>query len=94
MMVIISISEKNTFLHKPGNLQTITVMEAITTGGKDIPPMVIMKEEHHQFDWYKKPLPKGWLTVVSPNGWTDSYLAIEWLKRSFEPFTCLDNSHD
>jgi hypothetical protein len=94
MKVIISASEKNAFLRQPGNRQTITVIEAIGTGGQDIPPMVIMKGEHHQFGWYKKPLPKGWLTAISPNGWTDSYLAIEWLKRSFEPFTRPNYSHD
>ena len=56
--VIISASERNAFLRQPGNCQTITVIEAIGTGGQDIPPMVILKEEHHQFGWYKTPLPK------------------------------------
>jgi hypothetical protein len=68
MMVIISASEKNAFLRQPGNRQTITVVEAIGIGGQDIPPMVIMKGEYHQFGWYKKPLLKGWFTVISPYG--------------------------
>jgi hypothetical protein len=53
-----------------------------------------LKGEHHQFGWYKKPLPKGWVTVISPNGWTDSYLALEWPRRNFEPFTRPDILND
>jgi hypothetical protein len=59
MKVIISASEKNAFLRQPGIYQTITVIEAIGTGGQDIPPVVIIKGEYHQFGWYKKLLPKG-----------------------------------
>jgi len=94
MKVIISSSEKNAFLRQPGNRQTVTVVEAIGTGGQDIPPMVILKGEHHLFGWYKKPLPPGWVTAISPNGWTDAYLALEWLKRNFEPYTRPQNSDD
>jgi hypothetical protein len=68
MKVIISSREKNAFLRQPGNRQTITVIEAIGTGFQDVPPMVILKGEHHQFGWYKKPLPVGWATAISPNG--------------------------
>ena len=94
MKVIISSSEKNAFLRQPGNRQTVTVVEAIGTGGQDIPPMVILKGEHHLFGWYKKALPPGWVTAISPNGWTDSYLALEWLKRNFEPYTRPEKSDD
>jgi hypothetical protein len=68
MKVIISSGERNAFLRQPGNRQTITVIEAIGTGGQDIPPMVILKGEHQQFGWYKRPLPPGWVTAISPNG--------------------------
>jgi hypothetical protein len=37
MKVIISSEERNAFLRQPGNRQTITVIEAIGTGGQDIP---------------------------------------------------------
>lgn len=94
MKVIISSSEKNSFLRQPGNRQTVTVVEAIGTGGQVIPPMAILKGEHHLFGWYKKALPKGWVTAISPNGWTDAYLALEWLKRNFEPFTRPENSEE
>jgi hypothetical protein len=71
MKFIINSSEKNAFLCQPGSRQTVTVIEAIRTGGQDIPPMVILKGEHYQFGWYKKPFSDGWVTEISPNGWTD-----------------------
>ena len=32
-------------------------------------------------------MPDHWTTAVSSNGWTDRFLALQWLERNFEPST-------
>jgi len=49
--------------------------------------VVIMKDEKHLYGWYYGEMPDHWTTAVSPNGWTDGYLGLQWLERNFGPYT-------
>ena len=49
--------------------------------------MIIMNGEKHLYGWYYGEMPDHWTTAVSPNGWTDGYLGLQWLERNFEPYT-------
>jgi len=65
--------------------ETISVNEAVGLFGQEIPPMIIMKGKKHLYGWYYGEIPDHWATAVSPNGWTDGYLGLQWLERNFEP---------
>jgi len=87
LRVIVKSDEKAAFLRQPGSRETVTVIEAVGIFAQDIPPMVIMKGEKHLYGWYHGEMPGHWTTAVSPNGWTDAYLGLQWLVRNFEPHT-------
>ena len=84
--VIVKASEQTAFLRQPGQRETITVIEAVGAFGQEIPPMIIMKGEKHLYGWYYGEMPDHWTTAVSPNGWTDGFLALQWLERNFGPY--------
>jgi len=88
LRVIEKSDEKAAFLRQPGSRETVTVIEAVGIFAQDIPPIVIMKGEKHLYGWYHGKIPGHWTTAVSPNGWTDAYLGLQWLVRNFEPHTC------
>ncbi|KLO06069.1 DDE-domain-containing protein, partial [Schizopora paradoxa] len=68
----------NKIQHKQGgaNRENVTALVTICADGSTLRPMVIFKGEY---------LMKRF--TVSKNGWTDSELALEWLKTVFEPQT-------
>ena len=47
--------------------------------------MLILKGERHLYGWYAGSMPETWTTAVSPNGWTDARLGLDWLELNFEP---------
>ncbi|THV02151.1 hypothetical protein K435DRAFT_654021, partial [Dendrothele bispora CBS 962.96] len=53
--------------------ELITVIDCICSDGTVLPPFIIMKGAP--------------FFAASPNGWTDSELHVEWMKRVYEPFT-------
>jgi len=64
--------------------ETISVNEAVGLFGQEIPPMIPMKGKKHLHGWYYGEMPDHWTTAVSPNGWTDGYLGLQWFERNFE----------
>jgi len=85
--VVVNSSDKTAFLRQPGQRETITVIETVGVFGQNVPPMIIMKGEKHLYGWYYGEMPDHWTTAISPNGWTDGYLALQWLERNFKPHT-------
>jgi len=87
MRVVVSSSDETAFLLQPGQRETITVIEMVGLSGQGVSLVVIMKGEKHLCGWYYGEMPDHWTTAVSPNGWTDGYLALQWLERNFESHT-------
>ena len=75
------------FVHD-GNRKLITVVEALSTTGIVLPPLVITKGSYHiaghHINGSGGP---GWRYAKSPNGWTSNELGLDWLKEMFHPLT-------
>jgi len=78
-----------------GNREWATLIEAISLTGKVLSPWIIFKGIVNNKAWTDKLIAlrkaqgeeyTGHI-CVSPNGWTDSELGIEWLRKCFEPET-------
>ena len=95
---IVSKSEKRPKSSQDGSREWATLVEAISLTGKVLSPWIIFKGIINKTSWTEKlkALRKAQgeefvgHICVSPNGWTDSELGIEWLKKCFEPETSKD----
>jgi hypothetical protein len=67
---------------QPGNLEWITVIQAINAEGQSIAPFIIGAGQYHLANWYREcNLPGDWVIATSQNGWTNNELGLEWLKH-------------
>lgn len=65
-----------------------TVVETMCGDGTaDIDPMIIYRAEKMVFEWFKnlKHVLENFLFGRSPNGWTDTKMAIQYLTHNFGP---------
>jgi hypothetical protein len=64
----------------------VTAVECISADGRALLPLIIWPASTHRSNWttYKTP---GWHYAHSENGYNDSKISLEWLKRVFEPQT-------
>ena len=95
---IVSKSEKRPKSSHDGSREWATLVEAISLTGKVLSPWIIFKGVLNKTSWTEKlkalrraqgeEFP-GYI-CVSPNGWTDSELSVEWLKKCFQPETSRD----
>jgi hypothetical protein len=91
------VSKSNTQPHTShdGNREWATLFKAISLTGKVLSPWVIFKGKMNQPAWQRKLKAlreeEGEEFIghicVSPNGWTDTELSLEWLEQCFEPET-------
>ena len=74
---------QNLSIAMPQNREISTVIEAISAAGDVIPPMIVLKGKRHMAKWYDEsiPLDGGALIGVSDSGYTNSELALEWIKH-------------
>lgn len=84
--IIIHSSKKYRFVTQDGNRETVTVLEAVSAAGFVCPPMVIFKGAYHQKGWYEDSdkVPGNWRFAVSPKGWTNNSLSLDWLEFCFD----------
>ena len=64
----------------------VTAIECVSASGRCLDPMVIWPASTHRANWVTYPTP-GWHYAFSDNGYTDSYLSLQWLKLVFDPQT-------
>lgn len=76
--VITKVKEKRRCKTHPGNLELVTIIEAVSAMGWLTPPTLVFKGKHHQSSWWDQSLVDGTKIAVSPRGCTDSELAVEW----------------
>jgi hypothetical protein len=70
-----------------GNRELITVVDCISAGGNDLPPLIIYKGKHLSFSWSRdSQLPAAYYSC-SDNGWTTHVHNLAWLKEVFDPRT-------
>jgi hypothetical protein len=63
-----------------------TAVECISADGRVLLPLTIWPASTHRSNWTTFPTP-GWHYAHSKNGYNDSKINIEWLKRVFDPQT-------
>ena len=71
-------------MHGPasGNKTNITIVVCANAAGEVIPPMVIFKGERFNHEWSQGEIPNT-LYCMSPQGWIDHELFVEWLRNLF-----------
>ncbi|CBQ69138.1 related to transposase [Sporisorium reilianum SRZ2] len=74
------------FKAQPGNRQNTTVIEAISSGGQVLPPLIIMNGKLHTISEQRRMenIPATWQFSKGPSGWTDNELAILWAENVFD----------
>ena len=78
-------------LMKDGNRELITAIETIAADGSFLPPMIIYKGQGQLAQWHNYLKAEDSQTVfsVSPKGWTNQVLGVEYLRLLFDPLTRL-----
>jgi hypothetical protein len=64
----------------------VTAIECISADGRALLPLIIWPASTHRSNWTTYSTP-GWHYGFSENGYNDSKISLEWLKRVFEPPT-------
>lgn len=64
----------------------VTAIECISADGRSLLPLIIWPASTHRSNWTTYPTP-GWHYAHSENGYNDSKISSEWLKRVFDPQT-------
>jgi hypothetical protein len=66
---------------QPGDREWTTLVQAVGATGKRIPPFIIFAGKVLISTWFKLGIPRDWVIQVSPTGWTNNDLALDWLKH-------------
>lgn len=82
---------KSCFLSSPEKQEWVTSIEAVTAAGIALPPLIIMKsqsEDKKNFNnrWKPKSGVDDWVWSTSDSGWSNDFLATEWLHNNLLPF--------
>jgi hypothetical protein len=64
----------------------VTAIECISADGRSLQPLIIWPASTHRSNWTMYPTP-GWHYAHSENGYNDSKISLEWVKRVFDPQT-------
>jgi hypothetical protein len=64
----------------------VTAVECISADGRSLLPLIIWPASTHRSNWTTYPTP-GWHYAHSENGYNDSKINLEWLKRVFDSQT-------
>ncbi|SJX62091.1 related to transposase [Sporisorium reilianum f. sp. reilianum] len=79
------------FKAQPGNHQNATVIEAISSGGQVLLPLIITKGKLHTVgeQWHMEDILATWHFSKGPSSWTDNDLTILWVENIFDVNTKL-----
>jgi hypothetical protein len=79
--VIIPRQQKTASSIQPDNREWVSIIECIGFNGYVLPPYIIFEGKQLQQSWFRNDIEIDQQTVVccSPNGWTDSEIAVNWL---------------
>jgi hypothetical protein len=66
--------------------EMVTAIECISADGRCLNPLIIWAASTHRDNWITYETP-GCHYAHSENGWNDSKISLEWIKRVFDPQT-------
>src|SRR5208282_180967 len=84
--VIVRRSEIEAFCPQPGNREWVSIIECINAINFVLPPFITFEGQRLQSSWSRALIDERKVIRVSPNGWTDREIALEWLKH-FDSYT-------
>ena len=85
--VISKVKDKRRFKTQSGNRELIIIIECVNSQGWAISSTLVFKGKHQISTWWEQDLIDDIKIAVSPRGWIDSDLAIEWMNKVFHPST-------
>jgi len=71
--------KQEAFSAQAGNREWVSIIECISANGFFLPPFVIFEGERIGHGWTDETIDKKIQIRVSPKGWTDHGIALEWL---------------
>lgn len=83
--------KRRTYIKSPETREWVSIVEAISTKGRTIRPLVIFKGKALQSTWFSAENVPDWVYTTSENGWTSNNHALNWLQRIFIPETTPDS---
>ena len=80
--VVLPIEQKEIHTASPENRKSITIIETISAdGGQSIPPAIICPGQRFMESWLHENLQGEELLMLSPTGYTNESLALDWLQH-------------
>ena len=79
--VLVPRSEAEAFSIQPGNREWVSIIECIGIIGFILPPLFIFQGQRIQEDWVDATINKKAVVRVTPYGWTDSTVALDWIQH-------------
>jgi hypothetical protein len=86
-IVVGSSTTKFSYVRTPENREWVSIIEAISTTGSCVRPLVIFKGKSLQTTWFRPNNVPDWLYTSSANGWTSNDIGLRWLRDIFLPET-------
>ena len=84
--VLVPRSEAEVFSIQPGNREWVSIIECIGATGYILPPFFIFQGQRIQQDWVDATIDRKAVIRVTPNGWTDNTVAMNWIEH-FDKYT-------
>ena len=78
---VVDISASKAYEAQPGRQEWVTVIECVSTTGKEIPPYIIFKGQKLMSHWFPEIKPKGWKFGANVSGWMNNFHDMEWIKH-------------
>jgi len=79
--IVVPIHIKEIYTATPENRKSLTIIECISADGKELPPCIIIPGEKHMVSWYNDNMTGLELIQLSPTGYTNEAIAMEWLSH-------------
>jgi hypothetical protein len=79
--VIVPRSKKKPSSIQPGNREWVSIIECISANNYLLPPFIIFEGSHIQEAWIPDSLDDDVVIQVSPNGWTNCNIALDWIRH-------------
>ncbi|KAI0997864.1 hypothetical protein K3495_g10325 [Podosphaera aphanis] len=85
-IVLASSTKKRTYVKSPESREWVSIIETVSATGSYIRSLIIFKGNNPQNTWFPEVTPE-WYFTTSENGWTNNFIALQWLKNVFIPET-------
>lgn len=84
--VLLPVEAEESWSIQPGDREWVSIIESIGMNGYSPPPFVIFQGKQIQHSWIPPNIDTRTKIHVSPAGWTDRAIALEWIKH-FDIYT-------